>query len=58
MATSQPEHGSVTFNADGSFTYTPYPGYVGPDSFRLRGNDGIASGEEGTACINVANHSA
>jgi len=29
----QPAHGSVTVNGDGSFTYTPTAGYVGPDSF-------------------------
>jgi hypothetical protein len=28
-----PAHGSVVFNADGSFTYTPTFGYVGSDSF-------------------------
>jgi len=26
-------HGTVTVNADGSYTYTPATGYVGPDSF-------------------------
>lgn len=28
-----PSNGSVTVNADGSFTYTPNGGYTGPDSF-------------------------
>jgi hypothetical protein len=30
---TQPSHGSVTLNADGSFTYTPTTSYVGADSF-------------------------
>lgn len=28
-----PAHGTVTINSDGSFTYTPNSGYVGPDNF-------------------------
>jgi len=30
---TDPSHGSVTFNADGSYTYTPASGYSGTDSF-------------------------
>lgn len=30
---SPPQHGTVTMNGDGSFTYLPDSGYVGPDSF-------------------------
>ena len=30
---SGPQHGSLTLNADGSFTYTPDAGYSGSDSF-------------------------
>jgi large repetitive protein len=32
-ATSVPAHGTVTMNPDGTYTYTPAPGYVGQDSF-------------------------
>ena len=28
-----PSHGTLAFNPDGTFTYTPNPGYVGADSF-------------------------
>jgi hypothetical protein len=28
-----PAHGTITFNADGSYSYTPANGYLGPDSF-------------------------
>jgi uncharacterized repeat protein (TIGR02543 family) len=31
---SDPANGSVVMNADGSYTYTPRPGFVGVDSFR------------------------
>ncbi|HLP75707.1 MAG TPA: Ig-like domain-containing protein, partial [Candidatus Paceibacterota bacterium] len=40
-----PSHGSLTLNADGSFTYTPTSGYGGADSFTYHANDGaLASG--------------
>ncbi|HEX7915512.1 Ig-like domain-containing protein, partial [Rudaea sp.] len=35
-ATSVPGHGSVTMNADGSYTYTPAANYSGPDSFTYK----------------------
>ncbi len=38
----QPTHGGVAVNANGSFTYTPYANYNGPDSFRYRITDGTA----------------
>ena len=31
-----PSHGQVTFNADGTFTYTPDAGYIGQDRFTYR----------------------
>lgn len=36
----QPAHGSVTYNGDGSFTYTAAGGYVGADSFPVVVSDG------------------
>jgi hypothetical protein len=41
-----PSYGTVVLNADGSFEYTPNPGYVGDDSFTYRANDGQLSSEE------------
>jgi VCBS repeat-containing protein len=35
-----PEHGDITFNADGSFTYTPDPNFFGTDEFTYRASDG------------------
>ena len=34
------QHGQVSLNADGSFTYTPDADYNGTDSFTYRVNDG------------------
>lgn len=30
---SPPSNGTVVLNSDGSFTYTPFPGFIGTDSF-------------------------
>lgn len=35
-AITQPQHGQLTVNPDGSFTYTPNPGYLGSDSFSFQ----------------------
>lgn len=36
---TNPAHGTLTFNTDGSFTYTPVLNYAGPDSFTYRARD-------------------
>jgi VCBS repeat-containing protein len=47
-------HGHVTLNANGSFSYTPTPGYAGNDTFTYKCNDGIAdSGNSATVTIAV-----
>ncbi|MDP3850154.1 MAG: Ig-like domain-containing protein, partial [Luteolibacter sp.] len=38
-----PANGSVSLAEDGSFTYTPAPGYDGPDSFTYLANDGLVN---------------
>jgi hypothetical protein len=38
---SSPADGTVSVNADGSFSYTPNAGYSGPDSFTYEANDGV-----------------
>jgi parallel beta-helix repeat protein len=42
---SGPAHGSLSLNADGSFTYTPAANFVGSDSFvyQAKGSDGTLS---------------
>jgi len=35
--------GALQFSIDGSFAYTPNPGYVGADAFTFRANDGEAN---------------
>lgn len=40
---SGPSNGSLTLNADGSFTYTPNAGFLGQDSFTYQASDGVSS---------------
>jgi VCBS repeat-containing protein len=48
-----PSHGTLTQNANGSFTYTPASGYTGPDSYTYRANDGTANSNIATVNITV-----
>ena len=50
---TDPSHGTVTLNANGSFTYTPAANYSGPDSFTYKANDGAASSNVATVSITV-----
>ncbi|MCA1683997.1 MAG: tandem-95 repeat protein, partial [Actinobacteria bacterium] len=50
---SDPAHGTVTLNADGSFTYTPGAGYSGTDSFTYKANDGSADSNVATVNLTV-----
>ncbi len=50
---SQPGHGTLTFNADGSFTYTPSAGFVGMDSFTYQAVDPIGHSSPATVTLNV-----
>jgi VCBS repeat-containing protein len=46
LLVAQPQHGTLTLNASGAFTYTPAANYNGPDAFtyRLRDAGGLFSG--------------
>jgi gliding motility-associated-like protein len=46
-------NGTLTLNADGSFTYTPTLGFNGADSFTYRANDGTTNSAVSTVTITV-----
>ena len=50
---TQPEHGELVLQADGSFTYMSDAGYVGSDSFTFRASDGPAVSDPGMVSITV-----
>ena len=48
-----PAHGSLTLNADGSFTYTPDANFNGADSFTYKANDGTLDSAPVTVSLTV-----
>lgn len=48
-----PAHGDLTFNADGSFTYTPSRDFKGADTFTYRAADGTDTSTETLVTIAV-----
>ena len=53
-AASPPAHGTLTFNPDGSYVYTPAPDYSGLDSFDYTVSDGRGGLSTYTVTISVA----
>lgn len=51
---SEPEHGSLTFRDDGSFSYTPDPDFYGTDSFSYQVSDGSLTSDVALVQIEVA----
>ena len=51
---SGPSNGSLTFNPDGTFTYTPNTGFFGLDSFDYQISDGNGDFATATAFIDVS----
>ncbi len=51
---ASPAHGTLTLNADGSFTYTPAANFVGTDSFTYKASDGLETSGTATVTITVA----
>ncbi len=51
---SQPTNGQVILNSDGSFTYTPNPGYDGIDTFTYKATDGVTKSDLATVTIVVS----
>ena len=50
--TTDPKNGTLTFNANGTYTYTPKANFNGTDSFTYTVKD-PASGEELTQTVNI-----
>ena len=50
---SDPAHGTLDYNDDGTFTYTPDPGYEGTDTFLYTAYDGQADSTPTTVIITV-----
>lgn len=48
-----PSHGELVLNADGSFQYTPEPGFTGSDSFTYWVEDGKGRSESVTVSLTV-----
>jgi len=53
LLVSTVSHGTLTLNANGSFTYTPAPDFSGADSFTYRASDGSDASGIATVTINV-----
>jgi hypothetical protein len=51
---SEPQHGTLEFRPDGTFTYVPAAGFVGVDSFQYRASDGDLLSGPATVRIVVA----
>jgi hypothetical protein len=55
IVTAPPLHGILVVQATtGASTYTPSPGYCGPDSFKFTASDGMCTSVEATVSINVS----
>ncbi len=51
---SDPVNGILVLRADGSFDYTPTPGFAGIDSFTYRASNGVSVSNTASVAINVA----
>lgn len=52
-AAAPPAHGTLTFNPNGGFTYTPAPHYFGPDAFTYTVRDANGATALGTVALSV-----
>lgn len=51
--TTQPAHGTVTANANGTLTYSPTSGYLGSDSFSYTATDGTLTSNVATVTLTI-----
>lgn len=52
-AITQPTNGTLAFESDGSFTYTPAATFTGMDEFTFNVSDGTATSQSATVMITV-----
>ncbi len=52
-SSTQPSHGTLVLNANGSFVYTPAANYFGPDSFTYVVSDGAGGSATSSVSLNV-----
>jgi ELWxxDGT repeat protein len=54
---TNPAHGALALidATTGAFTYTPAPGYTGPDSFTFKASDGLAETAVASVALNITN---
>ncbi|SFG13290.1 hypothetical protein SAMN04488025_11717 [Planifilum fulgidum] len=50
---SNPSNGTLTFNSDGSFVYTPNAGFTGTDTFTYQASNGVSRSLVATVTITV-----
>jgi hypothetical protein len=50
---TNPAHGTVTLNGNGSFTYMPAANYMGTDSFTYKANDGYLDSNVATVTFTI-----
>ncbi|HET6910863.1 MAG TPA: nidogen-like domain-containing protein [Mycobacteriales bacterium] len=50
---TDPSHGTLTLNSDGSYTYTPDAGYVGTDSFTYHAHDTVTGLDSTPATVTI-----
>ena len=50
---AEPANGTLSFNSDGSFTYSPNNGYVGPDNFVYQASNGYFTSDPTVVSITV-----
>ncbi|MFO0897506.1 MAG: Ig-like domain-containing protein [Pirellulales bacterium] len=53
LLVTEPQHGTLQFRSDGSFTYKPNANYNGTDSFTYRANDGSGNSDLATVTLTI-----